>query len=59
MLVELGLVQLMSWGGADGSGFSSGLKEDLSERIEVIEKKWTKEKIKIKINKQQQNESKD
>ena len=44
MLVELGLVQLMSWGGADGSSFSSGLKEDLSERIGVIEKKWTKEK---------------
>lgn len=55
MLVELGLVQLMSWGGADGSNFSSGLKEDLSGRIEVIEKKWTKEKIKINLKKPNEN----
>lgn len=51
MLVELGLVQLISWGGADGSNFSSGLKEDLSERIGVIEKNEQKKKINKKTTK--------
>lgn len=41
ILVELGLVQLMSWGGADGSYFGSELKEGLSERTGVVgKKKW-------------------
>lgn len=41
ILVELGLVQLMSWGGADGSYFGSELKEGLSERAGVVgKKKW-------------------
>lgn len=51
ILVELGLVQLMSWGGADGSYFGSELKEGLSERTGVVGKKNDKTKEKAKINK--------
>lgn len=48
ILVELGLMQLISWGGADGSYFGSELKEDLSERTGVVGKNdRTKEKAKI------------